>query len=89
MESVRIERPHLCVSRQSGGAQEGGREALRGAAAEVGAPGDRQGGKQTDCTGHLQAQLPGPAHQCGVVSGPAEPTFDILTNSRKLVDPCQ
>ncbi|XP_024137455.1 protein DBF4 homolog B [Oryzias melastigma] len=52
---------------ESGGAKEGGGEALRGAAAEDGGPGDRPRGEQADRSGNLQAQLSGPADICGLV----------------------
>nr|XP_040018507.1 DNA topoisomerase 1 isoform X2 [Gasterosteus aculeatus aculeatus] len=52
---------------KSGGGQEGSGAALQGEAAEVGCPGDKQRGKQTDCTWYLKGQLPGPAHHRGLV----------------------
>ena len=54
-------------SNQDGGDQEEGHLQDRGAADEDGGAGNWPRGEQADRTGHLQAQLPGPSHLCGLV----------------------
>lgn len=52
---------------QGCGGQEEGSGEDRGAADEAGGAGYRSRGEQADCPRHLQAQLSGSSHLCGLV----------------------
>lgn len=73
-------------SQGSGDEEEGGAEALW-AADEAGGAGHRPRGEQTDRSGNLQAQLPGPAHLRRLVTSPSSPPQTCADSVLRLASP--